>query len=43
MRSSSPRAPDGTAYGITVDPDALFRLAPDGTVTDMGPVEGYTA
>jgi hypothetical protein len=43
MRSSSPRAPDGTAYGITVDPDALFRLAPDGTVTEMGPVEGYTA
>jgi hypothetical protein len=43
MRSSSPRAPDGTAYGITVEPDALFRVAPDGTITEMGPVEGYTA
>jgi hypothetical protein len=43
MRSSSPRAPDGTAYGITVEPDELFRVAPDGTVTEMGPVEGYTA
>ncbi|HKY64862.1 MAG TPA: hypothetical protein VJM49_00765, partial [Acidimicrobiales bacterium] len=43
MRTSSPRAPDGTAYGITVEPDVLFRVAPDGTVTEMGPVEGYTA
>jgi len=43
MRTSSPRAPDGTAYGITVEPDALFQVAPDGAVTDMGPVEGYTA
>ena len=43
MRTSSPRAPDGTAYGITVEPDVLFRVAPDGTTTEMGPVEGYTA
>jgi hypothetical protein len=43
MRSSSPRAPDGTAYGITVDPDALFQVAPEGAVTEMGPVEGYIA
>ena len=43
MRTSSPRAPDGTAYGITVEPDALFRVGPDGAVTEMGPVEGYTA
>ncbi len=43
MRTSSPRAPDGTAYGITVEPDALFRVAPDGAVSEMGPVEGYTA
>lgn len=43
MRTSSPRAPDGTAYGITVEPDELFRVAPDGTVTEMGAVEGYTA
>ena len=38
-----PSGPDGTAYGITVEPDVLFRVAPDGTVTEMGPVEGYTA
>ena len=43
MRTSSPRAPDGTAYGISVEPDVLFRVAPDGTTTEMGPVEGYTA
>lgn len=43
MRTSSPRAPDGTAYGITVEPDVLFRMAPDGEVTTVGPVEGYTA
>lgn len=43
MRTSSPVAPDGTAYGITVEPDVLFRVAPDGTVSEMGPVEGYTA
>jgi hypothetical protein len=43
LRAASATAPDGTAYGITVEPDALFRLAPDGTVTDMGPIEGYTA
>ena len=43
MRTSSPRAPDGTAYGITVEPDVLFRVSPDGEIAEMGAVEGYTA
>ena len=43
LRAASPAGPDGSVYGATVEPDALFRLAPDGTFSDLGSIEAYTA
>jgi hypothetical protein len=43
LRTASPIAPDGTVYGATREPDQLFRVAPDGSVADMGPAEDYVA
>ena len=43
LRTASPIAPDGSVYGATREPDQLFRVAPDGTITDLGPAEDYVA
>lgn len=43
LRAASAPAPDGTVYGVTREPDALFALEPDGDVRDLGPVRGYVA
>lgn len=42
LRAASSPSPDGTIFGVTREPDALFALGPDGAVRDMGAVEGYT-
>lgn len=43
LRTASPAAPDGTVYGATRDPDRLFRVDPEGEVTDLGAAEDYVA
>jgi hypothetical protein len=43
LRAASAPAPDGTVYGVTREPDALFALEPSGHFRDLGPVRGYTA
>ena len=43
LRAATSRTPDGSVFGTTRDPDALFRLSPDGTFTDLGLVEDYVA
>jgi hypothetical protein len=43
MRAATGIAPDGTVYGATRSPDALFALSPDGDVTDLGELENYVA
>jgi hypothetical protein len=42
MRASSHPGPDGTVFGVTVEPDALFALEPSGEIRTLGPVRGYT-
>jgi hypothetical protein len=42
LRASTAPAPDGTVYGVTQDPNALFALHPDGRVESLGPSRGYT-
>lgn len=41
LRAASPIAPDGTVFGVSRDPDRLFRLDADGTISDLGPAGGY--
>lgn len=36
LRATTPPAPDGTVFGATTKPDALFALRPDGTIDDLG-------
>jgi DNA-binding beta-propeller fold protein YncE len=43
LRASTRPAPDGTVYGITSQPDVLFKITSDGQLHEMGPVRGYTA
>jgi hypothetical protein len=43
MRAATGIAPDGTVYGVTQDPDAMFAMAPDGEITDLGELESYVA
>jgi hypothetical protein len=43
LRAASSRTPDGSVFGTTRDPDALFKLSADGTFSDLGPVEDYVA
>ncbi len=43
IRAASAPAPDGTVYAASDRPDAFFSIGPDGTVTDLGVPEGYTA
>lgn len=41
LRAASPIAPDGTVFGVSRDPDRLFRLDVDGTISDLGEAGGY--
>jgi len=43
LRAATRPAPDGTVYGITAQPDVLFKITTDGQLHTMGPVRGYTA
>lgn len=43
LRAATASTPDGSVFGTTRDPDALFQLAPDGTFSDLGLVEDYVA
>jgi hypothetical protein len=43
LRAATASTPDGTVYGATRDPDALFELRPDGSFNDLGRVEDYVA
>jgi hypothetical protein len=43
MRSATDPAPDGTVGFVTRDPDVLHRRDPDGTIADLGELEGYVA
>jgi hypothetical protein len=42
LRSVTRPAPDGTVYGIADDEPALFSIAPDGTLTELGDPGGTT-
>ena len=42
LRASTHPARDGTVYGVTRDPEVFFALEPDGSITDLGPAQGYT-
>ena len=41
LRAASPIAPNGTVFGVSRDPDHLFRFDTDGTISDLGPTGGY--
>jgi hypothetical protein len=43
LRASTAPGPDGAVYGVTREPDILFRLDAAGTFTTLGPVEDYVA
>jgi hypothetical protein len=43
MRAATRPGPDGTIYGVTREPDMLFALKPNGAITSLGAVRGYTA
>jgi len=43
LRGASPIADDGSVFGVTRDPDQLFRFDSPGDVSDLGPLEGYVA
>ncbi|MDX2379927.1 MAG: hypothetical protein QNM02_09240 [Acidimicrobiia bacterium] len=43
LRASTASTADGSVYGTTRDPDALFRLSADGDFSSLGPVEDYVA
>jgi hypothetical protein len=43
LRASTSVAPDGTVYGVTSEPDVLFKVTRDGEVHEMGRARGYTA
>lgn len=43
LRAATASTPEGSVYGTTRDPDAIFEFAPDGTFTSLGPVEDYVA
>jgi len=43
LRASTAPGPDGTVYGVTQNPDRLFALHRDGSITDLGEARGYTA
>jgi hypothetical protein len=43
LRAATSSTPDGSVFGTTRDPDALFQLSSDGTFTDLGLVEDYVA
>jgi hypothetical protein len=42
MRAATTPAPDGTIYGVTVEPDIFFALEPSGSIRSLGPARGYT-
>jgi hypothetical protein len=42
LRASTFPTDDGTVYGATRNPDMLFALAPDGSITSLGEAQGYT-
>ena len=43
LRTASPISPDGSVYGATRDPDALFGRDATGSFSDLGEVEDYVA
>jgi hypothetical protein len=43
LRAATASTADGSVYGATRDPDALFVLTPEGTFSSLGPVEDYVA
>lgn len=43
LRAVTELAPDGSVFGVTEDPDALFAMTPEGEFEDLGPAVGYTA
>jgi DNA-binding beta-propeller fold protein YncE len=43
LRATTQPAPDGTVYFVTQDPDVLYALHPDGSLSELGELEGYTA
>jgi hypothetical protein len=43
LRASTNAAPDGTVYGVTAEPDVLFKVTRDGELQELGPARGYTA
>lgn len=43
LRATSVPGPDGSVYGVTREPDRLFRMDPDGSIEALGDALGYTA
>lgn len=43
LRAATRPAPDGTIYAASDRPDAFFSIRVDGSVTELGTPEGYTA
>lgn len=43
LRASTTIGPDGSVYGTTRDPDALFSMDANGEFTDLGELEDYVA
>lgn len=41
LRASTRAAKDGSVYGVTREPDALFVLTPEGEIRELGPLPGY--
>ena len=42
LRASTRPGPDGSVYGVTMDPDMIFALRPSGQVETLTKARGYT-
>jgi hypothetical protein len=42
LRAATAPGPDGSVYGVTVEPDRFLVMRPDGTIDELGEALGYT-